>query len=133
MDYVIFSIDNAHDLHTQAKFLRYMDTLRAMDKLKGNMVLVIGCYKGVLEPAFILKEEDFDGFVRHKGFVDNQESVLHVWDKRMFCELEYLSSTQLDESKCRLYEVSEKEAFASEGFTYRPDVKTYWIMKESEE
>jgi hypothetical protein len=129
MNYVIFSIDNAHELHAKAKFLRYVDTLRAMDKLQGNMALAIGYYKGVLEPSFVMLEQDFDEFVRYRGFVDNQESVLHVWDKRMFCELEYLNSTQLDENRCRLYEVSAEEAFTSEGFTYRPDLNKYWVMK----
>lgn len=129
MNYVIFSIDNAHELHAKAKFLRYVDTLRAMDKLQGNMVLAIGYYKGVLEPSFVMLEQDFDEFVRHRGFVDGQESVLHVWDKRMFCELEYLNSTQLDEHSHRLYEVSAEEALTSEGFTYRPDLNKYWVMK----
>jgi hypothetical protein len=129
MDYVIFSIDNSHDLHAKAKFLHYVDTLRAMDKLQGNMDLAIWYYKGVLEPSFVMLEQDFDEFVRYRGFVDNQESVLHVWDKKMFCELEYLNSTQLDENRCRLHEVSAEEALTSEGFTYRPDLNKYWVMK----
>lgn len=127
MHYVIFSVEN--DLHTRAKFLRHIDTQRAMGYLKGNMVMCIGAYKGVLEDSFILCVEDFDKFVRNSGYLDNQESVLHVRGMRMHCEFEYLVSGSKEGSGL-LVQVTAQEAFKSDGWTYRPDMNTYWIIKE---
>jgi len=126
MHYVIFSVEN--DLHTRAKFLRHIDTQRAMGYLKGNMVMCIGAYKGVLEDSFILCVEDFDKFVRNSVYLYNQESVLHVRGKRMHCEFEYLSGGC--DGGGQLVQVTAQEAFKSDGWTYRPDMNTYWIIKE---
>jgi hypothetical protein len=128
MHYVIFSIDKVSDLRTKAKFLRYIDTQRVMNYMKGTMVLCIGCYKGVLEDSFIIRSDDFDTFVRNSGYVDNQESVLHVRGKRMHCEFEYLKGGC--DGGGRLIEVTPRTAFNSDGWTYRPDMNTYWIIKE---
>jgi len=127
MHYVIFSVEN--DLHTRAKFLRYIDTQRAMGYLKGNMVMCIGAYKGVLEDSFILCVEDFNNLVRGSSYLKGQESVLHVRGMRMHCEFEYLVSGS-KESSGLLVQVTAQEAFKSDGWTYRPDMNTYWIIKE---
>lgn len=127
MHYVIFSVDN--DLHTRAKFLRHIDTQRAMNYLKGNMVMCIGAYKDKLEDSFILCREDFDKFVRGSSYLVNQESVLHVRGKRMHCEFEYLFSG-IKKNYGHLVQVTAQEAFNSDGWTYRPDMNTYWIIKE---
>jgi len=129
MNSVIFSIDNPEDLHTKAKFLRFVDTLRALDKLSGNVILAIGCYKGDLEPAFIVKEADFYQHILPSGYLKNQESVLRVGGSRMHCTLEMLGSGEVIDVG-HLESVSREEAVKSEGFTYRSDMKTYWILKE---
>jgi hypothetical protein len=90
---VIFSIDNSSDVHQQAKFLRYVDTLRAMGKLVGGVSQCIGCYKGTLERSYMMLLVDFDKQVRNSGFVTDQESFLHVpGDVRQPCVLEYQTS-----------------------------------------
>lgn len=90
---VLFTIDNSHDIHQQAKFLRYVDTLRAMGNLVGGVSQCIGSYNGVLERSYMMLLVDFDKHVRHSGFVSKQESFLHVpGDTRQPCVLEYQAS-----------------------------------------
>jgi hypothetical protein len=90
---VIFSIDNSSDVHQQAKFLRYVDGLRAMGKLVGGVSQCIGCYKGTLERSYMMLLVDFDKYIRNSGFVSDQESFLHIpGDVRQPCVLEYQTS-----------------------------------------
>ena len=79
-EYVIFAIDNDADLHTNAKFLRYMDEREVMGKTKGKMKLCIGSYKGKLERSYIVRWDDFMEHIAESGYVDNQESVLFLRD-----------------------------------------------------
>ena len=127
MHYVIFSIDKAWDLHTKAKFLRYIDTQRALGELKGNMVLCIGSYKGVLEDSFILRADDFDRFVRPSHYVSGQESVLHVRGKDMHCKLEIFYEGYVNLG--RMVQMTKEEAYKQDGWTYRPDLNIYWSVK----
>lgn len=128
MHYVIFSIDNVSDLHTKAKFLRYVDTLRAMNYLKGTMKLCIGSYNGILEDSFIIRGDDFERYIRSSGYLDNQESLLHVRGKGMVCVFEYLVGG-LDPAG-RLVQVNASEAMTKSGWTYRPDLNIYWTLEE---
>lgn len=90
---VIFSIDGSYSVHKQAKFLRYVDTLRAMGKLVGGVSQCIGSYNGTLERSYMMLLVDFDKHVRNSGFVSEQESFLHVpGDTRQPCVLEYQAS-----------------------------------------
>ncbi len=54
-EYVIFAIDNDDNVHTNAKFLRYVDEREVMGKTKGKMKLCIGSYKGKLERSYIMR------------------------------------------------------------------------------
>ena len=128
MHYVIFSIDNVSDLHTKAKFLRYVDTLRAMSVLKGNMKLCIGMYQGILEDSFIIRGDDYDAHIRLSGYLDKQESILHIRGKTMLCEFEYLNGG-FDRAG-RLVQVTASEAMTKSGWTYRPDLNIYWTLEE---
>lgn len=74
----IFAIDNNHDLHTTAKFLRYLDTLRAMNKLKGEVQLCVGMWENSLEPSYIMNEEDFNSYVRNSSYVENQKELFYT-------------------------------------------------------
>lgn len=75
---VIFAIDNGHDLHTQAKFLRHLDTARSMGSLTKPVDLAIGCYQGHVERAYIMDTEDYARLVRPLTYTRGQESVLVV-------------------------------------------------------
>ena len=76
MTYTVFCIDNWEDLHTNAKFMRHLDTQRAMGKLKGNVVQAFGYYAGKIEPSFVMYTEDYEKFCT--PFTKGQESVLVV-------------------------------------------------------
>lgn len=127
MNYVIFSIDNVTDTHTLAKFLRHFDTQVALSKTKGYLKPCIGSYKGKLEQSFICHHDDYLDYVEPYGATANQESVLWLNDGDCFsCDPE------LNEEPVflgELKEVSKKKALKSEGFTYRPDLDTYWVIK----
>lgn len=127
MSYVIFSIDNVTDTHTLAKFLRHFDTQVALSRTKGYLVPCIGSYKGQLEQSFICREDDYLSYVVSYGAVANQECVLWVdsgncfsYDPEMNEEPTYLGEIK---------EVSKKKAMKSDGWTYRPDLNSYWIIK----
>lgn len=128
MHYVIFSIDGVSDLHTKAKFLRYVDTLRAMNILKGNMKLCIGMYNGVLEDSFIIRGDDYNNHIRLSGYLKEQECVLHVRGKSMLCEFEY-SGGEIEYAG-RMLQVTASEAMTKSGWTYRPDLNIYWTLEE---
>ena len=128
MHYVIFSIDNVSDIHTKAKFLRYIDTLRAMCILKGDVKLCIGMYNGVLEDSFIVRGDDYANHVRLSGYVSNQESILHVRGKSMMCEFEFLNGGF--DTGGRMVQVTASEAMTKSGWTYRPDLNIYWTLEE---
>ena len=87
---ICFAIDNGHDLHTEAKFLRAMDTHRALGDMKGSFIPCVGMYKGVIEDSYIMDERDYLKFVDRKGWTENQQSILHIpADVRQPCTLEF--------------------------------------------
>ena len=127
-DYVIFSIDEVDDPHKLAKFLRHMDSYRAMGDLSGKLILCHGSWKGKIETSFLLNRHDFEDFVRPYHFTEAQEALLWVSaDKSQVCTMEYKDGTQ--EFCGRLSEVSPQDAYASDGWTYRPDLNKYWTIK----
>ena len=76
MDYVVFAIDNNKDTHAVAKFLRHMDTKRALGELKGNMVHCVGNWEGILEVSYILRRDDYLAHVLPMGFTQEQEAIM---------------------------------------------------------
>ena len=135
MNYVIFSIDNVHDLHTLSKFLHHVDVQRAMQRMQGEMKLCIGAYKGVLEQSFILNQPVFDAFVEGSEFLQGQESVLLVEDGHkgeMYASLWYLDQGLRDGEHVSLgllKSVDKSVALAQDAWTYRPDLNIYWITE----
>ena len=90
LEHVIFAIDNGNDIHTQAKFFRHIDTLRATCKLKGTMYSGIGSYNGELERCYMMLSLDFDRYLKNSEYLGGQESVLRVpSDTRQPCTLHY--------------------------------------------
>lgn len=125
METVVFSIDNVTDLHCLAKFLRWIDTNKALGKLTGDMKVCFGCYKGVIEQSFVMLRVDFDKYVRSQGWVDGQESFLMVpSDDRQPCTLAF-SDGRVDVLG-RLTEVSPAVVHRLNGWTYRPDLNLYF-------
>lgn len=127
MTYVIFSIDNVTDTHTLAKFLRHFDTQVAMNKAKGYLMPCIGSYNSKLEQSFICRTDDYLDYVEPYGAVANQECVLWVDSDGCFsCDPE-MNEEPIYLGELR--EVSKKKAMKSEGWTYRPDMDVYWVVK----
>lgn len=128
MKYTIFSIDNPNDWHTMAKFMRHVDSLRALSKLKGEVIQCVGMWEGRLEPSFLCRTDDFEDHVRSKGWCDNQEAVLQVSE----CNKQYAQFLWLEtghtEFAGSLKSVSKDTALKENGFTYRPDLDTYWVL-----
>jgi len=90
LEYVIFAIDNGDDLHTQAKFLRHVDTLRATEKMKGTLHSGVGRYNDELERCYMVLASDFDRHFKNLDYLSGQESVLRVpGDTRQPCTLHY--------------------------------------------
>lgn len=128
-DYVIFSIDKADDLHQQAKFLRHIDTFRAMCQLTNGFRMCIGSYKGAMEPSYCMEKADFDRFVRHSSYVAGQESFLVVYGSRAI--LMYQSkdgemgmAEELGDMVC-----AGKERPNADAWTYFLDTGDYWIAQ----
>ena len=123
---VIFAIDNNTDTHTVAKFLRYMDTVRAMRKMNGTVTHCIGYWEGILEPSYMMDEIDYNAFVKDSGFVDDQDCVLHVpGDTRQPCALVYPNYTDWCLGPMR--EVSASEAMKANAWTYVQATGKYFV------
>lgn len=92
LERIIFAIDNDMDAHTNAKFLRHVDTKRAMMYMH-PVELCIGCYKGQLERSYMILAKDFHHVL---DFIQNQESIMRVpGDTRQGCVLEFLASGEV--------------------------------------
>lgn len=92
---VIFAIDGNTDTHIVAKFMRLMDTRRALGDLQGRVVQCIGSWtdgdgKVVMEPSYMMDAKDYYQYVQPSGYVDHQDCVLKVpGDTRQPCSLEF--------------------------------------------
>lgn len=114
---IIFAIDNNTDLHTVAKFMRHMDTQRALGDFKGNLTQCIGFWEGELEPSYMLNEVDYRRFVEPMGFTDGQVCILHVpADTRQPCTLESAGGDRHSVGVMR--EVKPSEALGLDAWTY---------------
>lgn len=81
MTKVIFAIDNGSDLHTRAKFNRYLDTLRAMGKTGGEIRIGVGHWvdaEGVswLEDCYCMDAQDYSKHIQPHGWCNGQQCVL---------------------------------------------------------
>ena len=95
LEKTVFAIDNNIVTHTLAKFLRHVDTQRAMGNLKGSIVHCIGSWVDDdgythLEPSYMVDSVDYYAVVADSGYVDKQICVLKVpGDTRQPCSLEF--------------------------------------------
>lgn len=119
--YTIFSIDNWSDLHTMAKFLRHVDTLRAMNKLKSEVKQGIGMYQGTPEPCWLMRTEDMHLV---SEYTKDQEAFLEVpFKAKDQTILRYRdgSSMRLGVLKCSI------EPPLTDNWTYMDN--KYWSIK----
>ncbi|MCP4848844.1 MAG: hypothetical protein GY899_12955, partial [Verrucomicrobiaceae bacterium] len=114
----LFSIDNVNDVTTLKMFLKYCDNAAVLGHIK-PIQMCTGMWQGILEPSFLMDEDDFDKRVRGTPFVMNQEAFLHVpGDPRQPCDMENNQTGEF-ELVGRMVEVSHAEAMQSEGWTHR--------------
>ena len=133
MKHVIFAIDNPSDLHTLARFLRFVDELRAMQKLKGTLKPCIGAYKGDLELSYIMTKEDFDAHVRGSQWVSGQESFLDVeqgYYGRTYAALDFTDGSRVYLGELEA-ETDKLGLMIGQNWTYRPDLKTFYFTEEN--
>lgn len=127
LDYVVFSIDDAHNLHTLAKFTRWIDTKRALGEIQEEPLVLIGKWRGKLENSFLMRRDDFNKYVVPFDWVKNQKSIMRVSaGKRM--EAQIINSYGEILTKGHLRQVSAGSAFNAEGFTYCPKRNIYWVL-----
>lgn len=126
MNYVLFSIDNVHDTHTLAKFLRHFDTQVAMGKTRGYLEQCIGSYEGSLELSFICNEDDYRDFVVPFGATNHQKSVIIIQGYECWsCSYDLLIGEYMGTVRA----VTKKKALKSVGWTYRPNLDSYFVIK----
>jgi hypothetical protein len=125
---IIFAIDNDTDVHAVAKFMRHIDTARAVGTLKGSFVPCIGCYDGVLESSYMMDERDYRKLVEPLGFTDKQECIMHVpADTRQPCTIEFDANSNAPLGPLR--KITAQVALQSRAWTYVIKTDTYWTAE----
>lgn len=129
MSFTIFSIDFKNNPLRMNVFMNYLALCKRAG-MSGNVIPMIGSYKGQMEHSFICNRSDFDLFIRGTVYIRGQESVLHVASgNKMETHLEFLADGTLV-ALGSMHEVSREQAMASDAWTYRPDMGVYWVAKE---
>lgn len=126
MDYVVFAIDNNDDIHTVAKFMRHMDTKRAMGDMKGAMVQAIGYWEGILEPSYIMRKDDYLAFAQ--DYTKEQEAVLVAPENNR--QPAYLMDAAMGDYIATLNpirQVSAEDAKAAQGWTFNQTTGKYFV------
>lgn len=125
---IIFAIDNNTNTHAVAKFMRHVDTKRALGELQGGLVHCIGYWEGILEPSYMMDERDYRKFVEPMGFTDGQVCIMHVpGDTRQPCTLEYQDGST--ETLHPMHEVSKDVAKFLNAWTYVQDTGKYFTTQ----
>jgi hypothetical protein len=129
MSYVIFTIDFENNPLRMNVFLNHIAAL-PRGEMQGEIIPMLGCYKGQKEHSFICNAQDFDIHIRGTEFIKGQESILHVASgNKMEAYLEYLADGRTEQLGC-MHQVPREEALQSEAYTYRPDMNCYWVAKQ---
>lgn len=127
--YTLFTIDFENNPFRMNIFNNFIAEKRS--EMQGNVVPLIGCYKGQRENSFICRTDDFNDFIRDTAFMAGQESVIHVASgNKMESRLEYLDGTTPGENLGCMHSVCREEALASEAWTHNPLTGDYWIAKQ---
>lgn len=129
---IIFAIDNDTDTHVIAKFMRHIDTMRALGKFRGSFIHCISCNYGMLESSYMMDERDYCDFVEPMGFTDNQDCIMHVpGDTRQPCTMEWNTFGELDwldntKTIGAMRSITAEEARRRMSWTYVIETNTYW-------
>jgi len=122
---IIFAIDNDLTVHAVAKFMRHIDTARAVGTMQGSFIPCIGCYDGELESSYMMDERDYRKLVEPFGFTADQVCIMHVpADTRQPCTLEY--TTGGTKSIGAMRDVTALEAMGLRAWTYVLETGMYW-------
>lgn len=125
---IIFAIDNDLTVHAVAKFMRHIDTARAVGTLKGSFIPCIGCYDGVMEASYMMDERDYRRLVEPLSFTADQDCIMHVpADTRQPCTLEF--PTGETQSIGSMREVQPHDALGLTAWTYVIETSTYWTTE----
>ena len=128
---VIFSIDNAWNVHILAKFMRFIDTKRVMGEMQKEMLVCSGMWNGQQELSFYMDYNDFFTHVANSGYVDEQECFMIVnpvkpnQPNRKQASLLYRCGNQ--ELVGSFTGVSKEEAEANNSYTYFYKHDLYFI------
>jgi len=125
LETIIFAIDQGQDLHTRAKFLRHIDTARAMGTLRDGFQIAIGYWEGMLETSYIMSRRDYEKLVLPIGATRDQVCVLAVsGDTRQPCVLEYQDGST--EAVGIMKEVSPNEIHHHSAWTFVESTGKYF-------
>lgn len=129
MEKVIFSIDFENNPLRMNVFKNYYASIA--DQMQGNIVDMLGCYKGKREHCFICRLDDFDAYFRTSVYLRGQESIMLVASgNKMEVGLEYLDGKRKSVDLGCMHEVCREEAMQADAWTYRPDMDVFWIAKK---
>ena len=92
----------------------------------GNAVPMVGSWQGEQEPSWIMRTDDFDRCVRDTHFVENQDAFMLVSEcNKAYATLEWRDGYL--ENMGSMMSVPKDVAMQAPGYSYRPDIKTYWV------
>lgn len=125
LEKVIFAIDNPSDLHQVACFTRFLDTQRALGRLRGHVTQCIGHWEGILEPSYMMDAKDYYELVASSGYTTNQICVLHVpADTRQQCHTQ--TSYGMKENVGKMVRVDKSELNLVDPWTYVMATEEYF-------
>ena len=121
--YIIFAIDGEE---ADGKVFRATLSLQyKIGNMRGKCIQCVGSWKGVEETSYIMREDDFNKFVRG-NWVKKQEAIMRIYSgNRQAVELIHTGGKV--EHLGFLRQVNEETARKEDGWTYRPDLDIYWI------
>jgi len=117
--FIIFEIDNP----TAARLMAVEDLFEGSNT---KPVSCTGGWEGDTSPSFIARMDDFDRLIRPSGYVDNQDCFMTVSEcNKMYCGLAWADGHY--EPMGNMTQVTEEQALAAPGYTYRHDLDIYWM------
>lgn len=129
-NYTIFSIDNVEDRETRASFAAFMfDKNIPSKRLTGSYTTLNG--DKIRETSWIVPAK-YIKLIRQSGFIDRQESLLHLSDitdrkGRRKANLEYLQTNQHVPAGF-FGSTTREDAIQSDGYTYDRQNDTFYTL-----
>lgn len=120
--FIVFSIDDWDDIHNMATFTRYVDSLRAMNKLEDAIDILIGTCGGKMKTMWMMGFKDFKAYVHNKDWVKDQVTCLHYVNEELqpYTQVYLLDMCSLKQVK-KLGDITGRKIGATkEDFIYLP-------------